>query len=392
MSSLDSFDTRKNVTSESLSSPSSLQMKITDFPFSKVGFGRKVSVIGVGSAGCRAISQISRECRMLEHFLYVSSDEHDIATINNGKKLLIGQTAMKGERSPYSIRGSVHSKDLIKIKQHASDSEVLIIVSGLGGAVGSALSPLIAKEISESQEQTKIIAVLIMPHAFEVQKHFYAGCAFGQISRVAFGIVLIDNDDLWLSSSSPVELQVSLLDSHATVNQRLALILNNLMASASTEEKEKKPEIDHQDITNSIHSLINYFSKNPYSLVKLNDGKVNAKLEGDALFKNKSFSGEEILASSVEKGSLLQTIGYSPSQKRDAIEFPSLSVSNQLMPLKSLSETKFAKYDPLAGSRITNLEEETGMQEGSKRICLELVTGAIDQLIGLEDIEAICSK
>jgi hypothetical protein len=394
MSSWDSNDTRKILykdkvwfsSKESLSSnSSSSQTRITDFPLSKIGFGKSICVVGVGSAGCRAVAQISKESRMIENFLYVSSDEHDIAIVSNGKKLLVGQTVMKEERSPYSIRGNVHPRDLVAIKQYTRDSKVLIIVSGLGGAVGSALTPLIVKEIAEFCEETKIIAILIMPHSFETSKHFYAGCALGQIARVALGMILVDNDTLFLSS----EIPSSLIDSHAAANQRIALVLNTLMASASVKGEKQEREIESNGIRRSLDGLINYFHENPCCLLNHSELR-NAKIEDTP---NGKGSNQEIVVSA-ENVSLAQTLDFKGPQERKSMDNLSFTLSSQLITFASVSETKFAKYDPigeLLGPRGMNLEDIPKTSADSMSLDVSFSVAG-DQLANLDDIEALCSN
>ena len=55
-----------------------MDLKLTDFPYSAPGYGRKVAVVCIGSAGCKIGSQLSKESRLLEHFVYISAAMNDI--------------------------------------------------------------------------------------------------------------------------------------------------------------------------------------------------------------------------------------------------------------------------------------------------------------------------
>ncbi|MGI0090318.1 MAG: hypothetical protein ACREBS_01290, partial [Nitrososphaerales archaeon] len=109
--------------------------KLTDFPYSNPGYGRKVAVFGVGSAGCKIANQLSKESKLLEHFVYLTCDDHDVANITNGEKILLNATG-SGKSSPFQVRGIARDK-ISEIRQNLVDSEVAFIISGLGGSDGS---------------------------------------------------------------------------------------------------------------------------------------------------------------------------------------------------------------------------------------------------------------
>ncbi|MDG6908343.1 MAG: hypothetical protein JRN20_21440, partial [Nitrososphaerota archaeon] len=199
--------------------------KLTDFPYSNPGYGRKVAVVAVGSAGCKIAAQLSRESRLLEHFVYMTCDDHDVANITRGEKILL--TVHGGEKSsPYSVRGLAHAK-LPDLKKNLADSDIVFIIAGLGGNVGSGLAPLVAREARAKGAVT--VAVLVMPYVFEKAKHFFAGAALKQIKESAQGVIVIDNDEL-------LQQDLPIIDAYAAVNQRIALALNKLLGSTERHE------------------------------------------------------------------------------------------------------------------------------------------------------------
>jgi len=123
---------------------SDFDLKLDDFPYSNPGYGRKVAVFGIGSAGCRIASQLSKENKLLEHYVYLTCDDHDVANISRGEKIIIDATS-SGKSTPYAVRGLATSK-VPEIRQQLRGSELVIIISGMGGSVGSGLAPLVAKE------------------------------------------------------------------------------------------------------------------------------------------------------------------------------------------------------------------------------------------------------
>lgn len=202
---------------------SQLDTKLTDYPYSNPGYGRRIAVVGVGSAGCKIANQLSKESRLLEHFVYVTCDDHDLAQVTSGERVLVNATGAK--TSPSSVRGHARFQ-LSTIRQNLRDSEIVFLISGLGGTVGSGLTPLIAKEARERGAVT--VAILVMPHNFERSKHFFAGVSLRQIREYASGVIIIDNDEL--------QRDVPIIDAYADINHKIALALNKLMGSAGEHE------------------------------------------------------------------------------------------------------------------------------------------------------------
>src|SRR5271157_6492257 len=200
-------------------------LSLDDFPFSSPGFGRKIAIVGVGSAGCRIANQLSVENRLLEHMVYLSCDVEDLATITRGDRILIDVT-QRGKTSPYVVRGMTEAK-IPEIRSALSDSKIVFIIAGLGGTVGSGIAPLVAREASRNGAVT--VAILVMPYSFEGPRHFSAGTALGQIRKYASGVIVIDNDEL-LQSKLPIS------DMYADVNQKIALALSKLLGSAEPQE------------------------------------------------------------------------------------------------------------------------------------------------------------
>src|SRR2546425_163203 len=64
----------------------------------------EVTVIGIGSAGVRIASALSKESLMIDRFAYISCDRSDLECVQSQRKLLIeGPIAQK--LSPSMVRG-----------------------------------------------------------------------------------------------------------------------------------------------------------------------------------------------------------------------------------------------------------------------------------------------
>jgi cell division protein FtsZ len=323
---------------------SQLDLKLTDFPYSAPGYGLKVAVVCIGSAGCKIGSQLSKESKLLEHFVYITCDDHDIANITKGERILV-ELGASIKSTPFKLRGLASGK-LPQIRQNISESDIVFIIAGLGGTVGSAIAPMIAKEASERGAVT--VAIMVMPYNFEKSKHFFAGTALKQVRKHASGVVVIDNDEL-------LQQDLPLIDVYALVNQKIALALNKLLGS--TEQHE---------FSIGLNNVVNFVKTNSYSVLCLGDSLliseyrqavINAASHFDKtvntreaskslvhLCTDKSITMNELVTSI---GGLSGVLGSGTMQIEYGLSANSTSLSTAIIVATGFSTTKFDSYDPV---------------------------------------------
>jgi len=319
-------------------------LRLTDFPYSTPGYGRKVAVVCIGSAGCKIGLQLSKESKLLEHFVYVTCDDHDIANVNRGERVLI-DLAASGKSTPYQVRGMANSR-LPEIRQNIKDSDIVFIIAGLGGSVGSGLAPLVAREAVAKGAVT--VAIVVMPFIFERQKHFFAGAALKQLRNYASGVILIDNDEL-------LREQMPIIDAYALVNQKIALALHKLMGS--TEEHE---------FSIGLNNVVNFVRTNSYSVLCLDespaiseyrqavmnaashfDHTVDTKQASKSLVHlctDKSITMNELVTSI---GGLSGILGSGSMQIEYGLSANASTTSTAIIMATGFSATKFDNYDPI---------------------------------------------
>ena len=316
--------------------------RLTDFPYSNPGYGRKVAVVGVGSAGCKIAAQLSKESRLLEHFIYLTCDYHDVANISSGEKILID--VQGGKKSPFQVR-ALASSIVPEIKQDLSDSEIVFVIAGMGGSDGSGLAPMVLKEANARGSTT--VAVLVMPYVFERPKHFFAGCTLKQIREIASGIVVIDNDEL-------LQQDIPIIDAYALVNQKIALALNKLLGS--TEEHE---------FSIGLNKLLNFVRTNTYSVLCLGDSSLSEHNEAmlnaashfsrtvDAAEASKSLvhlcTEKSITISEMTSsmGRLSGLLGSGEMQIEYGLSANSTTKTTAIIMATGFKSTKFDSYDPV---------------------------------------------
>ncbi|MDH2899681.1 MAG: hypothetical protein PXY39_01795 [archaeon] len=320
-------------------------LKLDDFPYSNPGYGRKVAVVGVGSAGCRIANQLSKESKLLEHFVYVTCDDHDIANITKGEKILIDAT-LRSKATPYEVRGLAFAR-VPEIRQQIKDSELVFVISGLGGAVGSGLAPLVAREVRE--KGAICVAIAVMPFNFERSKHYFAGGALKQLRNYASGVVLIDNDELLENKKIPA------IDAFYLVNQKIAVALNKFLGS--TEKHE---------FSIGLNNVVSFVRTNSYCVLCIGEdietsecrkAVLNAASHFDRIV-DKSEASKSIVHVVGDKsitmndlvtsiGGLSGILGNGTMQIEYGFSANSESSSAAFIVASGFSSTKFEHYDPV---------------------------------------------
>ncbi len=220
--------------------------KITDFALFKETYGKKITVVGISTRGCDIAHELSHQCKQLSNFLYISCDEEDVADISSGKKILL-RISNASERSPANVRGMVFSQ-LDQVKYALEGSQIVLIIVGLGGSVGSGLAPLVAA--CARQVHAMVVGIVSMPFIFEKHKHFFAGCALRQLTRISDGIMLLGNDAL-------IKDKLPFIDAYARLCEKLSMAINALVQP-----------IERDGSNTGVEDIVDYIRANPYSVIE----------------------------------------------------------------------------------------------------------------------------
>jgi hypothetical protein len=225
--------------------------KLTDYPLQLQTYGKKIPVVGIATRGCRIAHEISLQCRQLSDFIYLSCDQDDVVNVPSQSKKIVFQLPVDCERTPANVRGIV-GPQLEQVRKSLMGSQVVFVVSGLGGMVGSGIAPLIAK--CAKQVRAMVVGVVVMPFVFEKYRYFFAGCALRQLTENCDGIILLENEKM-LAPDQP-----SFFDSNARLYEKLSLTINSLI----------RP-IEKDGSSSGVESMVDYINANPYSVLRASD-------------------------------------------------------------------------------------------------------------------------
>lgn len=307
----------------------------------------EVTAVGLGSAGSRIVSLLSKQSLLIDRFAYVSCDSNDFGAVENGDKILI-ESPVDQKLTPSMVRGLAH-RSYSRIKAMLSGSKVVFVVAGLGGATGSGLAPLIASIADDCGATT--VGVAVMPFDFEKKLKFYAGVSLRRLRSAARGVIVIDNDTLMRSSPD----DSTLTGLYETSNKEALKALTSLLSRSS-----------ESSVPVGLNKLLGTVLQDGYALLGMSSSDSTDKAEealagavvsigkiaeaGEAsraivvLRGDKSLSAAEVGVAVKRLGSMLNNeevdveygVGYGGTAK--------LQVSLLASGFKS---TKYDDYDPL---------------------------------------------
>ena len=130
----------------------------------------KISVIGVGGAGCNAVNTMINSKVNNINFLVANTDGQALSRSMAKTQVQLGKelTNGLGAGSDYTIGEQAALETIDEIMMELEDVNMLFIATGMGGGTGTGAAPIIAKKAKEKGILT--IAVVTKPFDFEGKK------------------------------------------------------------------------------------------------------------------------------------------------------------------------------------------------------------------------------
>jgi len=307
----------------------------------------EVTAVGIGTAGCRIVSLLSRQPLLIDRFVFVSCDRDDIANCTFGKKILV-ESPVDQKLTPAIVRG-LAMRFHAEISSAVGGSKVVFVVTGLGGATGSGLSPIIA-EISRDSGATTV-GVAVMPFDYEGKLKFYAGTSLKRLRAASRGVIVIDNETLMKSSPDDSTL-TSLYES---ANDEAVHALGSLLSKSS-----------ETSVSVGLNKLLGTVLQDGYSLLGVSNSgsvdKAEEALAGAVLSISKLAEAKEASRAVVmlrgdasisaqDVGLAVKMLGSMLNNKAVDVEYGvnySGTAQLQVSLLASgFTSTKYDEYDPL---------------------------------------------
>jgi len=323
-----------------------------------------VTAIGIGSAGSRIVSLLSRESLLIDRFAFISCDANDFEGAHG--QILKIESPVDQKLTPALVRG-LALKHLDEIRDLTRGSQVVFVVAGLGGATGSGLSPMVASIAQECGAVT--VGVAVMPFGFEKKLRFHAGVSLRRLRSASRGVIVIENDALL--NSSPDD---PLVDIYIDANKEAAKTLSSLLARSA-----------QVAIPVGLNKLLGTVLQDGYSLLGISNSDSPDKAE-EALSRavisigrlaetkeaNRAvviLTGDASL-SGTEVGLAVKRLGMMINNEAVDVEYGvNYSGSSQLqvsLLASGFKATKYDDYDPLAsilGDKVIDGEMDVALPE-----------------------------
>ena len=158
----------------------------------------KISVIGVGGAGCNAVNTMINSKVNNINFLVANTDGQALSRSMAKTQIQLGKelTNGLGAGSDYTIGEQAAHETIDEIMMELEDVNMLFIATGMGGGTGTGAAPIIAQKAKEKGILT--IAVVTKPFDFEGKKRMETALiGLEKLKNSVDTLIVIPNQNLF---------------------------------------------------------------------------------------------------------------------------------------------------------------------------------------------------
>jgi cell division protein FtsZ len=183
-----------------------------------------IKVFGMGGCGCNMATWLFNKGISGATVYGVNTDALHLSITKVDEKILIGKELTRGLGcGGYPARGREAAKEAISdLKRAVSGSDMVFILSGMGGGTGTGSSPVVAQLAKEAG--AVVISVVTMP--FEAEKARIDKAEFGlqELREVADTVIVLDNNKLVdIAGQLPME------QAFAVANELVATMIKGIV-------------------------------------------------------------------------------------------------------------------------------------------------------------------
>jgi len=156
----------------------------------------RISVIGVGGAGCNCVNRLATFGIKSARTMAINTDGKHLNMISAAKKILIGKTITRGlgAGGHIEIARKCAEMDREMLKREIGENELVFLTAGMGGGTGGGAAPVVA-EIAKEQGAI-VVAMVTYPFALERVRLRKAQESLQALVSKCDTVVVIDNNRL----------------------------------------------------------------------------------------------------------------------------------------------------------------------------------------------------
>lgn len=185
----------------------------------------RMLVMGVGGAGCNMVHRMAQTWRHGPNVLAVNTDVQALAACDGVRTLAIGAQAARGlGASGDTTGGRLAAEESLSALQEAMvGTDLLILVTGLGGGTGTGAAPVIAKAARAMGATILVFATLPFPFEGDRRRR-QADEGLRALQRLVDAVICLPNDRLMQG----VDAQTGLEDAFRQSDAMLATGIHNI--------------------------------------------------------------------------------------------------------------------------------------------------------------------
>jgi len=226
----------------------------------------KIAAVGVGGAGCNAITRLYRTGIKSAVTIAINTDlSHLVKLTDAHKKILIGKEITKGlGAGGNEVIGERSAENSYReIKNALEGNELVFISAGMGGGTGTGAAPVVARAAKEVG--AIVIGVVTFPFKVEKARIEKAVKGIKKMINVCDTLIVIDNNKLLsYAPNLPIDKAFELADS--IMNRAVKGIADSIVL----------PSLISMDY-NDLKAIVN--SKNSLAMISLGEGEGYNKVE-----------------------------------------------------------------------------------------------------------------
>ncbi|MEM3364370.1 MAG: cell division protein FtsZ [Candidatus Micrarchaeia archaeon] len=227
--------------------------------------GEKITVIGLGGAGCNTVSRITDLGIKSAETIAMNSDKLHLGITRAHKKHVLGYSLTRGLGCGGfpELGARAAEADKAIIQDMLKDSELVFVCAGMGGGTGGGAAPVVSK-IAKEQGAT-VVAMVTFPFALERARLKKAIAGIQQLRQNADTVVLIDNNKLAsYVPNLPLDKAFSLADE---------IVANAVMGISDTIKLPSLLNVDFADVKNLM-------TNKGLAMISVGEGKGADRVQG----------------------------------------------------------------------------------------------------------------
>ncbi len=152
-----------------------------------------ILVVGVGGAGCNAITRM-KKLGLNVPTIAINTDEVHLKMVDADKKILLKALGTKGTGGNVELgeRSAIMARE--EIRSYLKNADVVFLTTGLGGGTGTGASPVIADIARE--EGAMVISIATIPFRIEKLRLKRAKDGLRKLMDVSNTVIVMENEKL----------------------------------------------------------------------------------------------------------------------------------------------------------------------------------------------------